>query len=67
MSQSNIFRNTRSANRGADVREVEAARVCAGAAILARARADAELRDLYRGRDIQRARAKERDPAAPLQ
>jgi len=34
---------------------------------LARQRAEAELTELYRERDIQRARAAERDPAAPLQ
>jgi hypothetical protein len=32
-----------------------------------RQRAEAELADLYRERDIQRAKAAERDPAAPLQ
>jgi len=35
-----------------------------GRAVLA---ADAALAELYPERDIQRARAKERDPAAPLQ
>jgi hypothetical protein len=34
---------------------VEATRVCAGAAILASGRAEAELAELYRERDIQRA------------
>jgi len=33
---------------------------------LARQRAEAELRELYRERAIQRARAAERDPAAAL-
>jgi hypothetical protein len=36
------------------------------AAVLARHRADAELAALYRERAIQRARATERDPLAPL-
>jgi hypothetical protein len=35
--------------------------------VLARQRADAQLAALYRERDIARARANERDPAAPLQ
>ena len=36
------------------------------AAVLARQNAETELRELYRERAIQRARAAERDPAAPL-
>jgi hypothetical protein len=46
---------------------VKATRVCAGAAILARSGADAELADLYRERDIQRAKATERNPTQLLQ
>ena len=34
---------------------------------LARQNAEAELRELYREREIARARAAERDPALPLQ
>ena len=37
------------------------------AAVLARQKAEAELAALYRERAIARARAAERDPAAPLQ
>jgi hypothetical protein len=37
------------------------------AAVLARQKAEAELAALYRERAIGRARAAERDPAAPLQ
>ena len=36
------------------------------AATLARQRAEAELAGLYRERELARARAAERDPAAPL-
>jgi hypothetical protein len=36
------------------------------AAVLAKQKAEADLRDLYREREIQRARATERDPAALL-
>ena len=36
-------------------------------AVLARQKAEAHLRELYRERDIQRAERAERDPAAPLQ
>ena len=53
--------------RGSDVREVEATRVCAWGRGPDQAAADAALAALYRERDIQRAAAKERDPAAPLQ
>jgi hypothetical protein len=37
------------------------------AATLARQRAEAELAELYREREIARARAAEHDPALPLQ
>ena len=37
------------------------------AAVLARQQAEAELRELYRERSIQRARAAERDFSMPLQ
>jgi len=36
------------------------------AAVLARQKAEAELRELYRERAIQRARAAERDASTPL-
>jgi hypothetical protein len=36
------------------------------AAVLAKQKAEVDLRDLYREREIQRARAAERDPAALL-
>jgi hypothetical protein len=36
------------------------------AAVHARTKAEAELRELYRMREIRRARAAERDPAQPL-
>jgi len=36
------------------------------AAVLAKQKAEADLRDLYREREIQRVRAAERDPAALL-
>ena len=37
------------------------------AAVTARWQAEERVRELYRARDIARARAAERDPAAPLQ
>jgi hypothetical protein len=46
---------------------VEATRVCAWGCGPDQAAADAALAAFYRERDIQRAAAKERDPAAPLQ
>ena len=52
--------------RSADVREVEATRVCAESRA-ARQNPDAELAALYRERNIQRARAKECNPAEWLQ
>ena len=56
--------------RGADVSEVPRTRRVAlrelRAAVLAKQKAEADLRDLYREREIQRARAAERDPAALL-
>ena len=58
----------RSANRGALLSARWRPRASAPrAAVLARRRAEAELAELYRERDMQRAGATERDPAAWLQ